>query len=1179
VRSDAKAATAGSTQRQARRLVLPLAVFAALIALMVAAVPASAIRTLIFKETFGSAAQPSFGGAQGIAVDQSSGDVLVMDEVTGSVSSGSIKRFNADGTPDAFAALGSNVIDGQGAGDETPQGGLTFSLPAESQIAVDNSGTVTDGNIYVTQAPAFISIFSEEGEYLGQLSESSGGPFNDACGVAVDPSGAVYVGDYSGGIHKFVPAANPPVNADYTTSFGSVTNPCTLAAGAGPSAGFLFATQFNGPVSKIDSSTGAFEYVVAEGENRTVSVDPGSGNVFVANFSIQEFDASGAAGATSVSSFAPRPPNEPHGVAVHGSSGNVYVSRSRSTNLEVFSPAAIVGQWAQDVLFTEAALKARINPEGSATTFHIEYGTTASYGQSTAEKPVGSDNADHTVGVTLGGLQPGTTYHYRFVTTSSVGATEGADRTFTTYEPVVADTSCPNQAFRVGPSATLPNCRAFEMVSPVDKNGGEIDRSITVTTPSPGFFQAAPLGEQLAYTSPSSYGDQVSTQNANQFIATRGAQGWSSHGINPPLTRNTVPFLPLSPWALHRAYMGFSEDLSSGWLLNDNDTPITSDGIVGFGNLYRRDNLNDSFEAMTANPPLPLVYREDGGIADHTLDLEFKGASADSSLSVFISGAVLTPDAPVTQFQQNSMVYATSGGQVHLVSVLPDGTASTEYSAVGTVNSRSGAPEGYSHTVDRAVSEDGSRIFWTSGSEGPSKIYVRENPLQPQSAISGGECTEPTKACTIAVSESVGPGESRFWSASTDGSKALFTTHLNKDSTTPNLEFADLYEFDVETETPSLIAGKVTGVVGASEDLSYVYFTSREALDGGAAGKPNLYLDHEGTIEFIATLAGVDTGELTELGEPAPNPSAARPFGRYSRVTPDGRHLVFMSSESLTGYDNTDAIGANPKSATDANPIGPISINGDADFEVFLYDADAGELTCASCNPSGARPVGRPLVRPFSTEDNSDIDFGIGITGTPSRQFWTAAWIPTWENEFHPSRVLSDDGSRLFFNSFDALVLEDTNGAQDVYQWEEQGTGGCEKAEGCISLISTGQSPQKSEFIDASADGEDVFIRTKSSIDPDDPGLYDLYDARVGGGYPIPTEPPPCVGDACQSVPSAPNDPTPASAGFRGAGSPPARKPRPRCNNRKRNGGKSNASKQKQKKAKRCKRAKRGAGR
>ncbi|HEX8688834.1 MAG TPA: hypothetical protein VF729_01165, partial [Solirubrobacterales bacterium] len=136
------------------------------------------------------------------------------------------------------------------------------------------------------------------------------------------------------------------------------------------------------------------------------------------------------------------------------------------------------------------------------------------------------------------------------------------------------------------------------------------------------------------------------------------------------------------------------------------------------------------------------------------------------------------------------------------------------------------------------------------------------------------------------------------------------------------------------------------------------------------------------------------------------------------------------------------------------------------------------------------------------------------------------------------------DGGRLFFNSYEGLVPNDTNGATDVYQWEAPGSGSCTKESyayqaangGCIHLISSGESPADSEFRNASADGRDVYFITESSLLPQDPGLIDLYDARVGGGFSQPTERAACEGEACQGSPPPPLDPTPASTSYRGPG-------------------------------------------
>jgi IPT/TIG domain/PASTA domain/Divergent InlB B-repeat domain len=295
-----------------------------------------------FLETFGSASNPSFTEAEGMAVDQSSGDLLVIDGAANTVS-----RYNPDGTPAEFSALGTNVIDGLGTGDEVPGGGgLSFGTPKEAQVAVDNSGGPTDGNIYVPQfgASEAVDIFAADGSYLGQLTEynegiaaeGSAALLGEPCGVAVDPSGNVYVGDFSEAIHKYEPAANPPENADNGANFKFAGN-CTLAAGAGPTEGFIFPAHYGGAVAKLDSTTGAEEYEVDPGPTATLSVDPASGHLYTTRGSeIAEFDVSGASSAAEVSSIPLA--SGAQGVAVNGSSGNVYTTREGNAKVEVFGP-------------------------------------------------------------------------------------------------------------------------------------------------------------------------------------------------------------------------------------------------------------------------------------------------------------------------------------------------------------------------------------------------------------------------------------------------------------------------------------------------------------------------------------------------------------------------------------------------------------------------------------------------------------------------------------------------------------------------------------------------------------------------------------------------------------------------------------------------------------------------
>ncbi len=270
-------------------------------------------------------------------------------------------------------------------------------------------------------------------------------------------------------------------------------------------------------------------------------------------------------------------------------------------------------------------------------------------------------------------------------------------------------------------------------------------------------------------------------------------------------------------------------------------------------------------------------------------------------------------------------------------------------------------------------------------------------------------------------------------------------------------------------------AGGVSGVLGVSPDGGYVYFQDSTGLEAW----------HGGTTTTIAAGAGVAA------------PSDYPPATATARVSDGGTRLAFLSFAELNGYDNVDATSGNP------------------DAELYVYGPPAGGgaavLICASCNPTGERPQGSSSI-PGSLANGS-----------------TRAYMP---------RALSADGLRLFFDSADALVVQDTNAAPDVYEWEAQGAGSCGRSPGCVSLISTGRSVGGASFVDASAAGDDVFFITDESLVGADPGSIDLYDARVGGGFAEAPKPIPCINDACQSLPGEPDDPTPGTL-LPSSGNPP----------------------------------------
>jgi hypothetical protein len=284
-----------------------------------------------------------------------------------------------------------------------------------------------------------------------------------------------------------------------------------------------------------------------------------------------------------------------------------------------------------------------------------------------------------------------------------------------------------------------------------------------------------------------------------------------------------------------------------------------------------------------------------------------------------------------------------------------------------------------------------------------------------------------------------------------------------------------------------------------------------------------LYVRHAGVTKLVAVVSNEDWFDWTEGGTYSASEQTAR-------VSPDGRWLAFMSKRELTGYDNRDAR------------------SGERDEEVYLYDAQSNRLVCASCNPTGARPVGSSKER--------DLVDGEGHWTRQSLAANVPGWTPYYPGAFghtvYQSRYLFDSG-RLFFNSNDALAPRDVNGTWDVYEYEPPGVGGCqtssatfsERSGGCVNMISSGGSPEESAFLDASESGSDVFFLTEAKLSSSDTdAALDVYDAHeCSAASPCPamsaTQPPPCsTGDACKAAPTP--QPAifgaPASGTFSGAG-------------------------------------------
>jgi hypothetical protein len=720
-----------------------------------------------------------------------------------------------------------------------------------------------------------------------------------------------------------------------------------------------------------------------------------------------------------------------------------------------------------------ARLNGEVNPNSIPATGFFEYVDDAAYQKDIGEgrdgftaatkaptgAPLdfGAGEGFTTRGVAIYPLDPGTVYHYRLVADNQVVEPKiGQAEELRTFEPPESE-SCPaNEASRIGPGAFLPDCRAYEMVSPLDKAGGDIRvRETTLGAPAV-LEQSSDSGEKLAYGSIRSFGGAASAPFTSQYIARRVAgKEWETHPIDSPRGRPVL----ITIQQFETEFRAFSANLCDAWQTTFAEPPLGEGGVAGFSNLYRRtDELCSADGAGHYEALAPIEPPK--GLPGPSLGMELLGVSADDEHAVFLANGKLAAQGTKGQ----SQLYESVRGEApRFVCILPGGGAVSVSCTAG-----SSSAGGHPGAQIGRISSDGERIFWSS-----SKIYVRI----------GGTQTIPVSEEGEALS---GTSGSWFWGAAADGSKAIFST------TDIEAGISDLYEFDVDTEETEPIAKGVLGVLGISEDASRVYFASSEVLSGeetnsngdkAQAGKANLYLHEGGSTEFIATLDGADLGHAV---------ANLRYLDRTSRVSPDGAHAAFVSVAPLTGYDNKGAQ------------------SGKATEEIYRYDAATNELSCVSCNPSGARPAG------------------------PSA-------IPFWETGMHAARVLSEDGRRLYFESADALTARDSNGRIDVYEWEEAGAGGCDEADadfspaagGCVELISSGQSPLDSRFVESSPSGDDVFFATGASLLPQDFGVFDIYDARLSGGLPIPpTPPPPCEGDACHAQIPAPEEPTPASSDY-----------------------------------------------
>jgi hypothetical protein len=657
----------------------------------------------------------------------------------------------------------------------------------------------------------------------------------------------------------------------------------------------------------------------------------------------------------------------------------------------------------------EAELQATIHPEGDQTTYVFEYVTQEAFDEEgfasalvTEEGEISATSGPTLVFGLVEGLVPGQAYRFRVIAKNLAGEAEG-EGGFTTYSDAPSGPAlCSNQVLRTGPSALLPDCRAFELVTPPDTNGRPL-LGAGVEGDRFGMVNASPLGGAVSYEvvgGPLPGTEGTGGLHGDPYRATRSTSGWTTALIGPSGAESSQP-VPgsISP---DQGYSFWAAGGIGSAVVNENEARYVKypDGHSEF---IGRGTLGADVRARGR-----LITENGSHIIFQTVNLG--GALAQQ----------LEPNAPPagTEAVYDRTRDSVTGEEVtHVVSLLPG-------------------------NVTPAASEDATYLNASADGEGiafeiAGTLYLRVG-----------------NAVTYEIDDSV-----TFAGVSEGGKRVFF------------VRGGDLFAFDTEANKEIAFSSVGNAIpVNVAPDGTRAYFVTTSVVPGGGqnpngafakAGQQNLYLSEEGDITFVATVTARDVeGETVlsgvkrdGLGLWAEALVKSQPGAVPARVTPDGTVLAFHSRANLTRYDSEGV------------------------RQVYRYDDVADRLHCVSCIPTNTPAAGGASLQSFKP-----------TTGAPFGRYGFVS-------------NLRSDGKRLFFESTEALVSTDADEAQDVYEWEESGTGTCDRPGGCIYLISSGHSARDDFLFGVSSSGDDVFFATDDILVAGDSGTLSIYDARVDGGF------------------------------------------------------------------------------